>query len=126
MIKIYLNLKMLCSKVLQVWLYYLIFHMLKKLQVYVISLHVQQKPLRTDKISSILSKKKQIIVLIQMTNIVVKYTKIVIHMLIQNLMILAVVFVHHLMKEVAVKNAQLDLKLKKVLETHKKIIIINA
>ena len=61
-----------------------------------------------------------------MTNIVVKYTKSVIHMLIQSLMILAVVFEHHLMKEVAARNVQLDLNLRKVLETHKKTIIINV
>jgi len=42
------------------------------------------------------------------------------------LMILAVVFVHHLMKEVAARNVQLDLNLRKVLETHKKTIIINV
>ena len=98
--------------------------MLKKLRVYVISLHVQQKLLRMHKISSIQSKKKQIIVLIQMTNIVAKFMKSVIPMPIQSLMILAVVFAHHLMKEVAVRNVQLDLNLKKVFELQ--IIMYNA
>jgi hypothetical protein len=79
-----------------------------------------------DKISSIQSKKKQIIVLIQMTNIVAKFMKSVIPMPIQSLMILAVVFAHHLMKEVAVRNVQLDSNLKKVLVTHKKIIMFNV
>jgi hypothetical protein len=77
-----------------------------------------------DKISSIQSKKKQIIVLIQMTNIVAKFMKSVIPMPIQSLMILAVVFAHHLMKEVAVRNVQLDLNLKKVFELQ--IIMYNA
>ena len=77
-----------------------------------------------DKISSIQSKKKQIIVLIQRTNIVAKFMKSVIPMPIQSLMILAVVFAHHLMKEVAVRNVQLDLNLKKVFELQ--IIMYNA
>jgi hypothetical protein len=77
-----------------------------------------------DKISSIQSKKKQIIVLIQMINIVAKFMKSVIPMPIQSLMILAVVFAHHLMKEVAVRNVQLDLNLKKVFELQ--IIMYNA
>ena len=77
-----------------------------------------------DKISSIQSKKKQIIVLIQMTNIVAKFMKSVIPMPIQSLMILAGVFAHHLMKEAAVRNVQLDLNLKKVFELQ--IIMYNA
>ena len=59
-----------------------------------------------------------------MTNIVVKFMKSVIPMPIQSLMILAVVFAHHLMKEVAVRNVQLDLNLKKVFELQ--IIMYNA